>query len=218
VGRPEDLLGYYLQTFSDISATTFVDEVPGFTPSESGTVLNVLPWHDVEQIDLLLPAARETATALRNLRTGRDVLADVRAAAGEDANLEVLTLSRERLASLEREWSLATSRAIGPSYVVVRSGVTLQAYPILHPADATVAVVAARARDGSVAIPDRAVIARPIDTAPGPSIPRPAFSSRAECSVRTSRQASWRLDRAQSSGWRCAARGRRCVHPSSRRR
>ncbi|MBM4419833.1 MAG: hypothetical protein FJ033_16235 [Chloroflexi bacterium] len=165
--RPEDLLGYYLQTFSDISATTFVDEVPGFTPSESGTVLNVLPWHDVEQIDLLLPAARETATALKNLRTGRDVLADVRAAAGEDANLEVLTLSRERLASLEREWSLATSRAIGPSYVVVRSGVTLQAYPILHPADATVAVVAARARDGSVAIPDRAVIARPIDTAPG---------------------------------------------------
>ncbi len=167
VDRPEDLLGYYLQTFSDISATTFVNEVPGFSPGESGNFLNVLPWHDAEQIDLLLPAAPETVTAFRHVKTGRDVLADARAATVDDPNLEVLTLSRERLGSLEGEWALVTTRAIGPSYVVVRSGVTLQAYPILQPADATVAVIAARVRDGSVAIPDRSVIARPIDSGPG---------------------------------------------------
>ncbi|HEY3109115.1 MAG TPA: VWA domain-containing protein, partial [Chloroflexota bacterium] len=111
VDRPEDLLGYYLQTFVVLNRDAYLNALGPMSAGADQPLMNVQDWMDVSEVDLLVSGAGQPVSRLVSERLGRDVLADVQATRSGDPNLQVLTLSRERLGALEGRWLISLGQA-----------------------------------------------------------------------------------------------------------
>lgn len=158
IDRPEDLLGYYLQTFVALRGDTYVNAIGPLAASGDRLLLDVRDWMDISEIHLLVPGAK--VTRLVGEKLGRDVAKDARGDLAGDPNLEILSLSRERIGALEGNWRIGLAAASGDVQVVFRSRVRLAAEPILQPKGVDLAVVSVRASDGTRPIPGKTVVAR----------------------------------------------------------
>ncbi|HEY3083339.1 MAG TPA: VWA domain-containing protein [Chloroflexota bacterium] len=165
VERPEDLLGYYLQTFVSLRRDTYVNALGPLSAGADRQLLDVRDWMDVSEIHLLIPSggekpAGQVVTGLVGEKLGRDVAGEARGELGADPNLEMLSLSRERLGGLEGIWRIALAGRTGDVQVVFRSRVRITPDPLLRPGGTDLAVVSVRTADGGKPIPNRAVVAR----------------------------------------------------------
>jgi hypothetical protein len=158
IDRPEDLLGYYLQTFVALRGDTYVNALGPLPAAEDRLLLDVRDWMDITEIHLLVPGAG--VTKLFGEKLGRDVAKEARGDLAGDPNLEILSLSRERIGALEGNWRIGLAGQTGDVQVVFRSKVRIAAEPVLQPKGVELAVVSVRAADGSKPIPGKSVVAR----------------------------------------------------------
>lgn len=164
IERPEDMLGFYLQTFVSINRNTFVNPI-GQLPAAETTLMDIQPWMDVTDAFLLVP--RETGeegsvvARLVSEKQGRDVAPDLlKNGLIPDPNLDVIQLSRERLGSLEGVWRLGLKAPVHDVQLVVRSRVSIAPDPILQPKGAQQAVLSVAVPDGQAPIPGKKVLVR----------------------------------------------------------
>ena len=163
IERPEDLLGFYLQTFVGLNRNTYVDALGPLAAGEA-PLMDVQPWMDVTDAYLLLPRAQRgdgsVVAKLLSEKLGRDVASEVRGGALADPNLEVVQLSRDKLGSLDGAWRLALNEAVEDAELVVRSRVAMAPDQVLAPKGADRVVVSLAVQDGEATIPGKQVLAR----------------------------------------------------------
>jgi hypothetical protein len=198
IDRPEDLLTYYLQTFVVLNRDAYVNALPPMKAGNDQPVLNVQDWQDISEITLFASTAatqgKPVITKLVSDKLGKDVLADLKGQESHDPNLQIVTLSRERLGALEGLWRISLAAPSQDVQVVFRSRVTISPDPLLQPRDAEMAVVSLTTQDGKGPIPRKAVVARgPAGDQPRPLLPGALAPDRWSGVVRPDRDGLYRV-------------------------
>lgn len=172
IERPEDMLGYYLQTFVALNRNTFVNAL-GQLPGDEAPFMEIQPWMDVTDAFILLPReGQQERSAIGRLiseKLGRDVAPDLKGGLISDPNLEVVQLSRERLGALDGVWRIALTAPVHDVQLVVRSRIAIAPDPVLQPKGAEQAVLSVAVPDGQAPIPGKSVVVR----GPSGDEPRP---------------------------------------------
>jgi hypothetical protein len=163
IERPEDMLGYYLQTFVALHRSTFVNAL-GQLPGDEAPFMEIQPWMDVTDAFILLPregAAEGSALGrLVSEKLGRDVAPDLKGGLISDPNLEVVQLSRERLGALDGVWRIALKSPVHGVQLVIRSRIGIAPDLVLQPKGAEQAVLSVAVPDGQVPIPGKGIVVR----------------------------------------------------------